>query len=297
MNRHDHHPDHPPRATARRAWETNRPLAIAGFAMFAVLAAALIGLIVDPRVITGAPAWLKPAKFAISIAHLLVHVDLAADLRHRLARARSGLVSWVTAVALVLEMVLIAGAAALGTTSHFNVSTPAPRARLVGHGQHDRGRPGWPTLVVGVLLLRQRMVDAAFAWSLRLGVLISVGRHGRGVLHDHTDRGATAGGGRGDRDLPVAGAHSVGVPDGGPGCRSWAGAPRVETCGRPTSSACTACRCCRSSACCSPGARRPGCGRGTGSPWCGRPAWPTSASSLLTTWQALRAQPLWRPTR
>jgi hypothetical protein len=36
--------------------------------MLAVAAASGVGMLVDPRVITGAPAWLKPFKFAISTA-------------------------------------------------------------------------------------------------------------------------------------------------------------------------------------------------------------------------------------
>src|SRR3712207_9036667 len=49
-----------------RAFAVDRLLALVGLAMLAVLAATLVGLVVDPRVITGAPAWLKPAKFALS---------------------------------------------------------------------------------------------------------------------------------------------------------------------------------------------------------------------------------------
>ena len=36
--------------------------------MIGLLGVSVIGLLVDPRAITGAPAWLKPAKFAISTA-------------------------------------------------------------------------------------------------------------------------------------------------------------------------------------------------------------------------------------
>ena len=36
--------------------------------MIAVLALTVLGLIIDPRIVTGAPVWLKPAKFAASIA-------------------------------------------------------------------------------------------------------------------------------------------------------------------------------------------------------------------------------------
>ena len=45
----------------------SRPLRGLFTAMFVLTAAALLGLAFDARVITGAPAWMKPAKFAISI--------------------------------------------------------------------------------------------------------------------------------------------------------------------------------------------------------------------------------------
>ena len=52
----------------QRLWETSPELIVTAALMLIVLAGAIIGLAVDPRVITGAPAWLKPAKFAASIA-------------------------------------------------------------------------------------------------------------------------------------------------------------------------------------------------------------------------------------
>src|SRR4030095_15600928 len=100
----------------RRTWATNRPLTFVGLAMAAVLAAALVGLVADPRVITGAPAWLKPAKFAVSIAiYSFTFLWLLTFVKGypRLVR----LTTWMTAVAFVIEMVLIIGAAAVGTTS------------------------------------------------------------------------------------------------------------------------------------------------------------------------------------
>ena len=51
-----------------RLWKTNTPLMITGLLMLPALTLAIAGLIADPRLITGAPAWQKPAKFAISIA-------------------------------------------------------------------------------------------------------------------------------------------------------------------------------------------------------------------------------------
>src|SRR5262249_60262891 len=52
--------------TLRRLYTTDAPLTVTGLLMVAALTPALAGLWLDPRVITGAPAWLKPAKFALS---------------------------------------------------------------------------------------------------------------------------------------------------------------------------------------------------------------------------------------
>src|SRR3954463_15206198 len=57
-----------PRAALARAWAANRALTLLGVLMLITLAITLVGLLADPRVITGAPAWLKPFKFAVSIA-------------------------------------------------------------------------------------------------------------------------------------------------------------------------------------------------------------------------------------
>ena len=51
-----------------RLWHGDTPLTATGLLMLAVLGVALVGLVVDPRIVTGAPVWLKPAKFAASIA-------------------------------------------------------------------------------------------------------------------------------------------------------------------------------------------------------------------------------------
>jgi hypothetical protein len=112
-----------PRAALGRAWYSSRPLTFVGATMLLVLGVAVAGLLLDPRVIIGAPAWLKPMEFAISIAiycFTLLWMLTFVRGHPRLA----GLISWVTAVALLVEMVIIAGAAAFGTTSHYNVSTP-----------------------------------------------------------------------------------------------------------------------------------------------------------------------------
>ncbi|MBA2346555.1 MAG: hypothetical protein H0V83_15965 [Rubrobacter sp.] len=204
-----------PRELLGRTWTSSRPLTFAGAAMLLVLAVSLAGLLLDPRVITGAPAWLKPMKFAISISiycFTLLWMLTFVRGRPRLV----GFISWVTAVALFVEMVLIAGAAAFGTSSHFNVSTPLHTAV-------------WATMAVSIvlvwtmnllaagLLLFQRIPDPAFAWALRLGLVISL--VGMGVAFLMTSE-TPAQGRAADRagiSAPIQGAHSVGVEDGGPG--------------------------------------------------------------------------------
>ena len=56
------------KAAFRRLWRGNAPLTVTASIMVVGLGVCLIGLWVDPRQILGAPAWLKPAKFAASIA-------------------------------------------------------------------------------------------------------------------------------------------------------------------------------------------------------------------------------------
>lgn len=202
------------RRAAIRGWTFDRPLALLVALMLPTLAVCAIGLAVDPDVITGAPAWLKPAKFSVSIAiygATLLWLLTLVDGHRRLVRT----IGAVTALALGIEQVIIVGAVVLDTTSHFNVSTPAQAAAWSTMGASIV--LVWTmNLLAMILLLRQRPVNRPFAWSLRLGLLASF--VGMGVAFFMTSPTpeqlavATAGGG-----LPVVGAHSVGVADGGPG--------------------------------------------------------------------------------
>jgi hypothetical protein len=204
-----------PRGLFERAWASSRPLTFVGTSMMLVLVVALIGLLVDPRVITGAPAWLKPMKFAISISiYCFTLLWLLSFVRGRPRLVI--LISWVTAISLFVEMALIAGAAALGTTSHFNVSTPSHAA--VWYTMSAFVVLIWTmNLLTAVFLLLQRMPDPAFAWALRLGLVVSL--VGMGVAYFMTsetpaqERAAEAAG----TEAPIQGAHSVGVEEGGPG--------------------------------------------------------------------------------
>jgi hypothetical protein len=202
-----------PLVLLRRAWGVNRPLTIVGVGMLGVLAASLAGLVLDGRVITGQPAWLKPAKFALSIAiYSFTLVWLLSHIRER--RRLASLAAWLTAVAFVIEMAIIGLQAARGTTSHFNIATPLDSALWFTMGSFIT--VVWLMgVVVAALLTLQRFADPLFAWSLRLGVacgLVGMALAAPMTLPTAEQQASFARG-----HVVAAGAHAVGVADGGPG--------------------------------------------------------------------------------
>lgn len=199
-----------PRDVLSRAWAANPPLTVVSVLMLFGLAIALVGLVVDPRVITGAPGWLKPMKFAISITiYCATLLWLLTFVRGHVRLVR--LVSWGTAIALGVEMALIAGAVMVGTTSHFNVATPLNSA-VWGVMAVAIVLTWVLSLLAAVLLLIQRLPDPAFAWSLRLALAVcAVGMAVAFFMTAPTEAQLAA------DEIPIAGAHSVGVDDGGPG--------------------------------------------------------------------------------
>lgn len=195
-------------------WRANRPLTLTGLAMLALLPLFAAGLVLDPRYIGGAPAWLKPAKFAISIAIYSVTLAWMFTYLDRWPRTRH-IVGWVTAAVMGIEMAIIAGQAYRGTTSHFNASSPMDIALFAIMGVAIVTQT-LSTIAVAVALWRTRFTDRALGWAMRLGMAITiVGAFTGGLMTSPTaDQLAAARAGQG---MPIAGAHTVGAPDGGPG--------------------------------------------------------------------------------
>ncbi|MDR6906400.1 hypothetical protein J2X63_002086 [Agromyces sp. 3263] len=153
-------------AVARAVLAAGAGLSAAAFVI------AIVGLVVDQTVITGAPAWMKPAKFAFSIAVFLL------TLRWILSYVRGhdrllAVLGTVITVALVAEIALVEMQVLRGTTSHYNEATDFDAAVFYAMG-------GIVSLVViatiaaGVLALRQRGLDPGLATGLRWGIGISV---------------------------------------------------------------------------------------------------------------------------
>ncbi len=197
-----------------RLWRTSPPLTTVGVLMLVVAGASLVAMLVDPRMITGAPAWLKPFKFAVSTAIYSLTLAWIFESLSDWPRVRR-VVGWTTAIVFVLEVAIIDAQAWRGTTSHFNVSTPLDAVLFFVMG----GAILMQTLVsvaVAVALWRQRFTDRALGWALRLGMTLTIVGALIGPLMTRPTAAQLADARAGGR-MAIAGAHSVGGPDGGPG--------------------------------------------------------------------------------
>ncbi|HET9502292.1 MAG TPA: hypothetical protein VFO93_02040 [Hymenobacter sp.] len=163
----------------------------------ALLAAAL--LFFDPRLLTGAPVWAKPLKFALAdglfcwtMAVLLLGLPAA-------ARPAVAAIGWGVALSMMVETVIIFVQAGRGQPSHYNVSSALNAALFATMGIFILVNTLCSLWAVYVVWRYPLPGPAAYGWGVRLGLPLSV-------------LGALVGGLM-IRQL----AHTVGAPDGGPG--------------------------------------------------------------------------------
>ena len=197
-----------------RLWQTERPLTAVGLLMLGLLGIALVGLWADPRTVAGAPVWLKPAKFAASIAIYTLTLAWVFTYLPAWRRTRR-VVGWTTAVVMVVELAIIGLQAWRGTTSHFNVGTPLDTALFAVMGAAIVLQT-LTSIAVAVALWRQAFDDRALGWALRLGMTITIiGALAGGLMTRPTTLQLDEA--RSGTRLTVVGAHTVGAPDGGRG--------------------------------------------------------------------------------
>jgi hypothetical protein len=195
-------------------WQTSPPLITVGTLMLAAAIPSLAGVFLDPRIITGAPAWLKPFKFAISTAvysFTLAWIFTYLPDWPRMRRA----VGWTTAIVFVLEVAIIDMQAWRGTTSHFNISTPLNMALFFVMGTAIITQTV-VSIATAVALWRQRFADRVLGWALRLGMTLTIAGAliGPMMTRPTSEQLASA---RAGNPMTVVGAHTVGAADGGPG--------------------------------------------------------------------------------
>ena len=201
-------------ALLERLWQTSPPLTAVGTLMIAAAGASLVGLLVDPRMIMGAPAWMKPLKFAISTAVYSLTLAWIFGYLSDWPRARR-IVGWTTAIVFLLEVAIIDAQAWRGTTSHFNVSTPL-NAMLFGVMGGAILLQTVVSVAVAVALWRQPLADRALGWALRLGMTLTIVGALTGPMMTRPTAAQLANARAGGL-MTTAGAHSVGGVDGGPG--------------------------------------------------------------------------------
>jgi hypothetical protein len=190
----------------------HRPLMLVAAATAPFLVISLVGVVLDDRVLFGAPIWLKPFKFAVSIVIYAVTWAWLVNLlpRHRLVRWTATVIG----VMLAIEYVIIVGQVLRGRPSHFNVATPLD-AVLWGTMGASITVLWLANLVLAVFVLRARVGDSSVTWAVRAGTVLSL----IGIAVAFLMTGPTAGQRASLRDgtfAGIVGGHSVGVVDGGP---------------------------------------------------------------------------------
>lgn len=189
------------------AW--HRPLIVLAAAMGVLAVVCLVGLAVDQRTLLGVNVWEKPLKFAIStVIYALTWSWLIGQLRS--FRRAAWWAGTLSAVMLLIELAIIAGAAAFGVNSHFNVTTPLATT-LWAIMAFSISALWVATLVVSIILFRNPLGDPARNLAIRAGAIIALVGMGLAFLMTSPNAQQLS------NWQGISGAHAVGIADGGPG--------------------------------------------------------------------------------
>jgi hypothetical protein len=186
------------RSLVAELYRRNPLLGLVGWLHVVLLLAAIVGLLTDDRLVAGVNTWLKPMKYMAAIA---IYLWTIAWFSKYVRRPR-----WlITAVSIVISLTTIVASACLllqaarGTTSHYNTATDFDAVIFQTTG-----------IMIGINMLMAVVIlfmfskpsirlHPAYLWSIRAGIVIFLA-------------GGAIGG-----VMMNAGAHTFGVPDGGPG--------------------------------------------------------------------------------
>jgi multisubunit Na+/H+ antiporter MnhC subunit len=165
--------------------------------------------ILDPRELLGVSVWEKPLKFFVSSAIFSFTYSWLSSFITRGGRWVK-LAGLIIAVSLSVELVLISAMAALGTTSHFNVSSPTAivvwslMATFISIVLFS-------TVFLSLMILFQKDQTFSLKLALALGSINTAVGMGLAYLMTWPSAAQLA------NYQGIAGAHAVGVSDGGPG--------------------------------------------------------------------------------
>lgn len=162
----------------------------------AVTSVALLSF--DHRQLLGLNVWIKPLKFDISIAIVLI---TSALFLHGLTGCE-GAKLWAgsaLAIALSIESILISLQAARGVRSHLNVSTPFDARVSLLMGVMALAATLAVVAILGLTFIAAPQWPPAVLWGIRLGLLVFLAGSVEGTL------------------MFRYGGHTIGATDGGRG--------------------------------------------------------------------------------
>lgn len=198
-----------------RLWETSPFLTVASLAHVALVAVALLGLALDPRLVLNEPAWIKPLKFAVSIAVYCATITWMVSFIQK-PRWLAKIILFGTGFILSLESAWVVFQALRGVRSHFNFTTQFDAVSFQIMGLLI-ATLWFLNLILVVLLLVQRFERPILKWSLVWGLTIAIlgGLTGIAMTEQETpaQRAALENGASSD----FSGGHTFGAEDGGPG--------------------------------------------------------------------------------
>ena len=160
---------------------------------------ALLLLPLDHRLVTGAPVWLKPLKFSLSIAAYAWTLGwLLADVPAR-AQQQVRRLSWGVLLCMAVEQAVIFAQAARGTTSHYNNASVLDGVLFGLMGLFIMLNTALGCWALWLVWRHRPHGPAGYVWGVRLGVLLFLIGSVLGGMMIHLNQ------------------HTVGAPDGGPG--------------------------------------------------------------------------------
>lgn len=179
-------------------WQNQRALVSTGFAFVALLIILSVLSLVDSQQILGINRWIKPSKFASSIAIYFFTLAVYLNFLRGFEKSKK-VIAWGVIVLLTGEMVLISMQSIRGTTSHFNNSNAFDSIVFSAMGLMIAVN----TLLIvylTVLYFRAEVdLSRALIWGMRLGLILFLLASAQGGY------------------MSAQTGHAVGVPDGGAG--------------------------------------------------------------------------------
>lgn len=186
------------RELIEEVYRRNRVLAVAGWLHIGLLIIFVCAAFFDGRTVTNVNPWIKPAKFAASF---IIYTFTLAWFLPYLSHYRRTLkfISWGTAFVFVGETVCIASQAARGVPSHFNISTAYDSTVFSLMGALITFNTVLVLITLYLFFRQTQPLPPAYLWGIRLGLLLFFLSSVEGYA------------------MASNMAHTVGMPDGGPG--------------------------------------------------------------------------------